>query len=409
MSRRFVSTTHLRRKTFFGWQAGAFLALAIIVGTRRPAVAGGVLGGYLVLSALALLACSRNAALMATFAIFVLWALSATVGMRMAIERVVGPRYATWGVAAATVYAALIPICFFLGLIRAITPSNVAALAVATGLPGAVACLRRLPALPGDLKRQLGQWDVLDMCLAEAIWLLVAVGFVFASTSEVLSDSVRVHLPYIHRVVADHGVSHPYACWHQLQPMAVQTCCAALAVVGSDATAKWFSWLALPCLALLAAEEVCLRSALAEARAVRRRGGPRRSAIGVGFAVAIHRPRRGAVMHGWIRGAVPRLASAVLARHLAFGGRYGGNGRSEVHRFGVRPGVGSVLNGRSAVETRLADRPAVGDGGRRVVRGDGLALVCLRVSGHGQSVLSLSAPLVPVALLGQRLHLAAVV
>ena len=60
------------------------------------------------------------------------------------------------------------------------------------------------------------------------------------------------------RVIADHGLSHQYACWYRLQPMAVQTYGAAIAAVGTVAAAKWFSWLALAALALLVAEEVRL-------------------------------------------------------------------------------------------------------------------------------------------------------
>ena len=48
---------------FFGWQAGGFFALAMVVGSRRPASVGRVLGAYLALSTLALLACSHNAAM----------------------------------------------------------------------------------------------------------------------------------------------------------------------------------------------------------------------------------------------------------------------------------------------------------------------------------------------------------
>ena len=42
--------------------------------------------------------------------------------------------------------------------------------------------------------------------------------------------------------------------------MAIQTCYAAFASLGSDAAAKWFSWLMLPAQTLLVAEEVYLRS-----------------------------------------------------------------------------------------------------------------------------------------------------
>ncbi len=247
-------------KYFFGWQAGGFFALAIIVGTRRPAIAGGVLGAYLAVSTLVLLAFSHNAALIANFTLFLLWMFFATVGMRRAIARIVGTRYATWGVAAAAVYAALIPTCFLLGLIHGITRSNVAALSIATALPGAILGWWRAPAAAGDFLRRIGRLTVFEMCLIEVIWTIPAISLVNVCLIETGSDSVHVHLPYIHQVVADHGVSHPYACFHRLQPMAVQVCCATMAAVGSDLTAKWFSWLSLVILALLVGEEVFLRS-----------------------------------------------------------------------------------------------------------------------------------------------------
>ena len=78
--------------------------------------------------------------------------------MRLAIERIVGPRFATWGVAAAAVYAALVPACFLLGLIHGITRSNVAALAIATALPGAILGCRSASAAGGDFLRRIRQW-----------------------------------------------------------------------------------------------------------------------------------------------------------------------------------------------------------------------------------------------------------
>ncbi len=125
-------------KHFFGWQALGFLVAAIVATTRRPSATGRVLGGYLALSTAALLAFSQNAAMIASLALLLLWMACTVQGMRLAIARAAGQRYATWGVATAAVYAALVPICFFLGLLDAITPPIVAALAVATALPGAV-------------------------------------------------------------------------------------------------------------------------------------------------------------------------------------------------------------------------------------------------------------------------------
>ena len=216
------------------------------------------------------------------------------------------------------------------------------------------------------------------------------------------------------RVIADHGLSHQYACWYRLQPMAVQTYSAAIAAVGSIAAAKWFSWLALAALVLLVAEEV------------QRRSGSRRLGLFAGAAVLscpvlaglsgslyvdhvmallctagfVVLVPRGAVLPG--RGAAQIGLS--LARHPAFGGDHGLDGPGEVHRLDLRRGLGPFPGGRSAAEVRLASCLAMVGRGRRAAGGGRLALVRLRVSGHGKSLLSLLEPLVPVALLGRRLH-----
>ena len=252
-------------KHFFGWQAAGFLVAAIVVSRRRPSAAGRVLGGYLALSTAALLAFAQDAAMLVPLAVLLSWTACTVYGMRLAIGRVAGQRYATWGVAAAAVYAALVPICFFLGVLHAITPPIVAALAVIAAAPGAVAWLRRsakiVPGSHAERGNQRSNWNsIVAWCLLEVIWAILAVEFIGASTAEVASDSTRVHLPYMLRVIADHGLSHQYACWYRLQPMAAQTYSAAIAAVGSIAAARWFSWLALAALVLLVAEEVERRS-----------------------------------------------------------------------------------------------------------------------------------------------------
>ena len=245
---------------FFGAQWAIFILTAIALLIFRPAIIGRLCGGFLMLSTLWLLASSHDASTIVKFLLVALWLISVSSGMRMAIARFIGERFATWGLSAAAVYAALIPTCFLLGLFGAIAPWIVAPLAVATALPGLIAGLRRLPALPGYVVRQLDRMGIVEVSLMQVIWFILAVTFVFAGTSEVLSDAVRVHLPYVHQVAAEHGISHPYACWYLLQTMGYQTCCAAFASLGSDAAAKWFSWFALGALTWLAAEEVYRRS-----------------------------------------------------------------------------------------------------------------------------------------------------
>ena len=100
-------------------------------------------------------------------------------GMRQAIARAVGERYATWGVAAAAVYAALVPVCFFLGVLHAITPSIVAVAggchrAARGGLLAAAAADRRVlvPTLErGNQRAATGTGSILAWCLLEVIWV----------------------------------------------------------------------------------------------------------------------------------------------------------------------------------------------------------------------------------------------
>ncbi len=247
---------------FFGWQMGGFFLSAIVVSTLRPSATGRILGGYLLVSALVLLGLHHDAGAVAKLAILLLWMACATTGMREAVRRAAGERYATWGIAAAAVYAALVPIGFVLGILHLITPSIVTAVAVATALPGGVVCVWRTArwnatsVARGDSCRQ----SVVKWCLLEVIWVVLAIEFIGASTPEVFSDAARVHVPYMQQVVADHGISHQYACWFRLEPMAAQTYGAAMAAVGTLAAAKWFSWLALAVLVMLVAEEVQRRS-----------------------------------------------------------------------------------------------------------------------------------------------------
>lgn len=157
-------------KHFFGWQALGFLVAAIVATTRRPSATGRVLGGYLALSTAALLAFSQNAAMIASLPLLLLWMACTVQGMRLAIARAAGQRYATWGVATAAVYAALVPICFFLGLLDAITPPIVAALAVATVLPGAVWAQRRLLQMTFRSHAPCGNQKTADTDAGIRIW-----------------------------------------------------------------------------------------------------------------------------------------------------------------------------------------------------------------------------------------------
>jgi 4-amino-4-deoxy-L-arabinose transferase-like glycosyltransferase len=253
------NTTH-SLTNFVLWQAGCFAALLLAAAILRPAITGVLIGIQWFASSVAIVAIAQDATFAIRLIIVLLWAACATCSMKWLLARIAGLRYATWGVASAAAFAALVPLCFLLGILHWMNFWIVASVAVATALPGAIIVARGLPSFPGHLLRIFRNFDVLELCWLEAIWLILAVAFVGAGASETLSDAVRVHLPYVHQLAQDQGFSHQYACWHRLQPMAAQSCYAAFAVVGSDAAAKWLSWLALVALVVLVADEVFRRS-----------------------------------------------------------------------------------------------------------------------------------------------------
>ncbi len=170
-------------KHLFGWQALGFLITAIVVSTRRPSAIGRALGGYLALSTAVLLAFSQDAVMLGRFGVLLLWTACAVQGMRLAIGWAAGQRYATWGVAMAAVYAALVPICFFLGVLHAITPPIVAVLAVVAASPGAVVWLRTV----GAMERK-------KACRRRLLWPMAATACRVVPARSDLDDSGgRVH------------------------------------------------------------------------------------------------------------------------------------------------------------------------------------------------------------------------
>ena len=197
--------------------------------------------------------------------------------------------------------------------------------------------------------------------------------------------------------------------------------CATIAAAGSIAAAKWFSWLALAVLALLVVEEV------------RRRCGSRPLGLFAGAAVLSCPLLAGLAQSLYVDHVLTLLCTAgfvllfraepaevlwcsrpgcsgrrdacttshaLPARRPPLGGDHGLHGASEVHRLDLLHGMGAILGRRFIAEMRRARRPAMVGVGRRVASGGGLALVRVRLRGHGKSVLSVSEQLVSVALLG---------
>jgi hypothetical protein len=252
---------------FYLWQAAAFLVVTLITAFVRPAALGGICIAFLALSSAALLRKSHDAIFIAKFCVFLFWFVSTVNTSRMAVLRLAGPRFASWGLSAAFVFAAMVPIGFFLGLIGAIALLPIAILAVLAALPGFCGGVRFLSrrshgglSAHGSILQSLRQLDFADVFLLEVIWLILAITFIGASGVETFSDAARVHLPYAHQVIKDHGISHQFPCILRLQLMAAETCFAMCALIGTDAAAKWFLWFSLGTIAMLVAEECYRRS-----------------------------------------------------------------------------------------------------------------------------------------------------
>jgi len=251
---------HAQGSDFFRWQLVGFLLLWFLSARVRSPMAGRVCAGYLALSTLVLLGLSRDPAQVAGLAVFIGWGVCTANGVRLALGRIANEKLATWGVAVGATYAILLPVAFFLGILGGLSFWPVALTGAAMAAPGAAHAIRNLRRLPRAVLGRCNDLDCVELAVLEAVWLLVALGFVGASVDEVWSDAVRVHLPYVHETALQQDLTHQYACIYRLQVMGVQTCYAAFYVLGGDILVKWFSWLVVPLTALLVGEEVWGRS-----------------------------------------------------------------------------------------------------------------------------------------------------
>lgn len=241
--------------TFFWIQLG-LLALPAALSAVRPLWGGRALQVYLVGSTAALLAMPHHFRVPLALAACVGWACCAANTLRCAVRRWVGKEFASWEIATAALIALLTMACSLLAMAHALYRPIIIALAIALLLPGAI-----------ELWRRRGQWRMhwgppftagpLECVLCEAIWLPLAITFVWACADEVWSDSTRVHLPYARQIMLEGGLPDRVAGdYFRLVPNAAQTAYAGFATASTFRLAKWFSWSALLCVALVAADEV---------------------------------------------------------------------------------------------------------------------------------------------------------
>lgn len=245
---------------FFLWQFGIFLIGSLIIAIFRPAAVGVICIISLVVSSVVLLLKSNDALFIGKFILFSFWFICSVQSTRIVTSKVVGTIFSTWGLSAAFLFAIFIPVAFFAGLLGVVAPFTVAFLAVASATPGLVHFVRNKKSIWQVCKLRIKRLDFVECFLIEIIWAILTITFVQASGIESLSDAARVYLPYIHQVAQDQGISHQYACFYRLQPMAGQLCYALGVVIGSDVVGKWLSWLTLVSLSILVAEETCIRS-----------------------------------------------------------------------------------------------------------------------------------------------------
>ncbi len=244
---------------FFLWQSAGFVLLAASLSALRPALVGRGAAVYWGSSTVALLLFSSELRLPLEFTAFALWCILAVSACRRLIERFVGPDHATSGMALSVLYAAMIPLAFFLGLLQLMSFWPLALLALGIALPGAAgpATWRRTG------KSFLGRLDRLNPVGAaalQAVWVSLALSFVWSSGPEALSDSIRSYLPEVQAIARQQGFEPQYVDSGRFLPRALQAVGAAGYVLGSYHVAKWLSWLATVALLILVMEEIARRS-----------------------------------------------------------------------------------------------------------------------------------------------------
>lgn len=245
-------------KDFFVWQLIGFIFIYIFGFMIKVSFVGRILGLYLFFSTVLLLVFSHEIRLPLGFSAFLLWCIFAINTVRICIKKIMGAAIAAWGISAGVMYAALIPVSFFLGLLHVITFWLIVLLAVVLALPGALDCLTNLKLWSNIILAGLDRLNPIGILALEGIWVPLALSFIWTSVPEISPDSVRVHLPVIQSVAFHHGFDPKggYIDFHRLMPMSLQTLFSMAYVVGSYLATKWLSWFAVAALSFLMAEEV---------------------------------------------------------------------------------------------------------------------------------------------------------
>jgi hypothetical protein len=253
-----LSETFAALKGFILWQMLGFLVLGVSTLKAGGRTSDRFVAAYLVLSSVGLIACARDVGFALDFAAFATWAALAVLSSRLLLRRMAGPILATWGIAATFVFAALIPAAFLLGMLRLVHTAVIWTFGVAIAVPGLVSLARSRRGGRGRCLTQnrLGPVGFVSL---EAVWLILAVDFVWASVPEVASDSSRVYIPFARELAFAHGFEIQGIDWHRLMPMAVQAVWGDAFAIGGVRLAKWLSWAALVALAVLVGEEVSKR------------------------------------------------------------------------------------------------------------------------------------------------------
>ena len=245
---------------FWVGQLAGFGLLVIGVGLVRPAWVGRLSALWLVGSTIVLLAIPGTLGLPVGFLAFLLFWLAATRSVQLGLARFVGRAQASWAIAATALWAAAIPVAFFLGLCGILSRGPVLVLAGVVAIPGAMDLLRRVAQGWRALVQELDRLGPLAATALEVAWLFLALTFVWACGPEASSDSIRSYLPEVQSIARHHGFDVQTVDPGRLLPRAVQAVEAMGYVLGGQLAAKWLSWVALVVLFVLIVEEVGGRS-----------------------------------------------------------------------------------------------------------------------------------------------------
>ena len=251
---------YTKAQAFFLWQGIGFALVTVGTSLIRPKLVGRIAIAYLVISTGVLLGFSRELSMPLVWLSFTLFGLLAINTTHLALKNFLKPSQVSWGLSAGILYSALIPVSFFLGLLDLMTPVVAALLVGAYAMPGLVDLVRQRRQRWKSFLEGLDAVNPVGAFCLGILWISLALAFVWATTPESESDSIRSYLPHIQQMVRDQGFSVQYLDFGRLYVKGITALHAFGFVLSAIDGAKWLSWFSVVALALLLTEEVSRRS-----------------------------------------------------------------------------------------------------------------------------------------------------